>query len=340
MEQQELEERVEEIFERQGFSVERDGNRILAEDDEDKLIAVFSSEEYSARDIAEEVEGDELVFVDEDLSELKDRLENQVSVIREEEEEKDHDLPSYEVIGDIAVINELGDRDREDVIEGIREYNPHVKTILLKKNGLGGEFRVGDYEKLYGDETETTHTEFGCRFRVDPTEVYYSERFSTERDRVVSQVEDGERVLVMFAGVGPFAVMAARNAGAEVMAIEKNPAAVEYMRENVELNSVADSVEVIEGDAADAVPDGKFDRVVMPLPESADEFLDAAFEHVSEGGVIHYYRFIEDENWQQAESEVEEAASAAGRGFEIKERVVCGERGPGVQRVCLDIEVR
>ncbi len=340
MKQQELEKRVKEIFERQGFTVEAEDNRIKASNGEEKSIAVFSSENYSAKDALENAGPEELVFVDEALADVQNGLDNQVSVIHKESKQNEYDLPSYEVIGDIAVINELGNRERETVVEGIREYNPHVKTVLLKKNGLEGEFRVAEYEKLYGDETETVHTEFGCRFRVDPTKVYYSERFSTERDRVVSQIEPGENILVMFAGVGPFAVMAARNARPEkVVAVEKNPAAVDYMRENVELNSVEDIVEVIEGDAAEAVPDGKFDRIIMPLPESADEFLAVAFRHITPGGTVHYYRFIEDENWQEVEEEVEKAAESAGRNFEIIDRVVCGERGPGVSRACIDVKV-
>ncbi|MFB6216740.1 MAG: class I SAM-dependent methyltransferase family protein, partial [Candidatus Aenigmatarchaeota archaeon] len=174
-------------------------------------------------------------------------------------------------------MNDLAGTDRDEAVEGILAHQ-NVKTILLKKGGLKGEYRVGDYEILYGEETETVHKEFGCRFRVDPTKVYFSERFSTERKRVVDQIKDGEKVLVMFAGVGPFAIMAAKLANpGKVVAVEKNPDGAEYLKENAELNKVEDVVEGIEGDVAEVVPElGTFDRIIMPLPESAQEFLPLA----------------------------------------------------------------
>jgi len=41
----------------------------------------------------------------------------------------------------------------------------------------------------------------------------------------------------MFAGVGPFALLLARR-GARVVAIDKNPVAVKYLRENAILNKI------------------------------------------------------------------------------------------------------
>lgn len=230
MKQEELEARVRELFERQGFKVEKDGNQLTASNGKKIVLKVFSSEKYSAEDVSAEKEVK--VFVDEGLEEVKEDLDNDVSIIYNEEEEEDFETPSYEVIGDIAVINDLAGVNRDEAVEGILHHQ-NVKTILLKDEGLSGEFRLGDYEKLYGEETETVHKEFGYRFKVDPTEVYFSERFGTERKRVADQVEDGERVLVMFAGVGPFAMLCSEKAD-EVVAVEKNPAGAEFLKENIE----------------------------------------------------------------------------------------------------------
>lgn len=340
MKQRQLEERVREIFEQQGFEVEETENGFRASGETSFDIEVFSSEKFDFEDVEPEAE-DALVFVDEELSEVASKLENEVSVIKEQDEEE-YDLPSFEIIGDVAIISELVDLSRDEAVEGILKSNPNVETILLKTDPLDGEFRVGSYEKLHGDETETVHREFGCRFKVDLTKVYFSERFSTERKRVVDQIEDGERVLVMFAGVGPFAVMAAKHADpSQVVAVEKNPEAVQYMRENIELNSVGDVVEAYEGDVEDVVPslDGKFDRIVMPLPGMADEFMGLALNSINEEGVIHYYRFMEEGGRESLLDEVEEAASEVDRGAEVRDITVCGERGPSVDRVCLDIRI-
>jgi len=341
MKQKQLEKKVEELFQEQGFDTQWQNGTLVAKSKEEiKEVKVFSSEEYNIESVKANLKGEKLVFVDEELSEVKEKVGNRVSVL-EEDEEDSYDTPSYELIGEIAVINELSEMSEEDAVEAIRNYHPQVKTILLKEEPLSGEFRVGNYRKLYGAQTETVHKEFGCRFKVDPTKVYYSERFSTERNRVVSQIEDGEKVLVMFAGVGPYAVMAAKNANPEkVVAVEKNPEAAEYMRENIELNKVEDVVDVYEGDVEDVVPelDEKFDRIVMPLPGSADEYLDLALDAAAENGLIHYYRFLEDQDWKAIEGELDDLVGD--NDYRIEARNVCGEKGPGIQRVCLDVRIR
>ena len=324
MEQEKLEKKVTEILSREGFEI-RDS--VARKPDVVLELGIYSSERYTEEDI--DFSKDK-IFVDGGLD-----VEDAYTV----EEEKDYDLPSFEIIGDIAIINDLSGRDREDAVEGILAHHD-VKTILLKTEGLSGEFRVGEYEKLYGKETETIHKEHGYRFKVDPTEAYYSERFATERKRVADQVEEGEKVLVMFAGVGPFAVLCAEMAE-KVVAVEKNPEACNYLKENIELNNFEDKIETYCGDVREIVPglDESFDRVVMPLPESAMEFLDVAVDSLNEKWVVYLYSFVEDQNFRPEEKEIEEIMSERGLEYEVIERVRCGYKSPSEDRYCFDIRV-
>ena len=324
MKQEKLEEKVAEILSREGFEIEKG---VAKKPDVELELGIYSSEKYSEEDIDY---SKDKIFVDEGLD-----VEDAYTV----EEEKDYDLPSFEIIGDIAIINDLSGRDREEAVEGILAHHD-VKTILLKTEGLSGEFRVGEYEKLYGEETETIHREHGRRFKVDPTKAYYSERFATERKRVAEQVEKGENILVMFAGVGPFAVLCAQKAD-KVVAVEKNPEACEYLKNNIELNNFEDKIETFCGDVREAVPglDGKFDRVIMPLPESAIKFLDVAVESLNDDGVIHLYSFVEDKDFSPVEEELENVVSKRGREYQIVERARCGYKSPSEDRYCIDVEV-
>jgi tRNA (guanine37-N1)-methyltransferase len=324
MKQEKLEEKVAEILSREGFEIEKG----VAKKPEVKLeIGIYSSEKYSEEDI--DFSKDK-IFVDEGLD---------VGDAYTIEEEKDFDLPSFEIIGDIAIINDLDGRDRDESVEGILSHHD-VKTILLKTEGLSGEFRVGEYETLYGEEKETIHKEHGYQFRVDPTEAYYSERFATERKRVADQVKEGEKVLVMFAGVGPFAVLCAEKAE-KVVAVEKNPEACNYLKENIELNNLEDRVEAYCGDVEEIVPglEEEFDRVVMPLPKSAIQFLDVAAESLKEKGIVHLYSFVEDQDFGPAEKEIEEIMSDRGLEYEVIDRVRCGYKSPFEDRYCFDINV-
>lgn len=324
MEQKKLEKKAAEILEREGFEIKEGVARKPGVELE---LGVYSSQEFSEEDVDY---SKDKIFVDKGLE-----IEDAYTI----EEEKEYDLPSFEIIGDIAIINDLSGRDRDKAVEGILAYH-NVKTILLKTEGLSGEFRVGEYEMLYGEETEAVHREHGNKFKVDPTKAYYSERFATERKRVADQVEEGEKVLVMFAGVGPFAVLCAEKAE-KVVAVEKNPEACNYLKENIELNDLEDKVEAYCEDVNEIVPDleEEFDRVIMPLPGSAIDFLDIALESLNEEGMIHLYSFVEDQNFRPADEEIERIMSERGLEYDIMDKVRCGYKSPSEDRYCLDIRV-
>ncbi len=323
MEQEKLEKKAAEILGREGFKIE---NGVARKPGVELELGIYSSQEFSEEDVDH---SKDKIFVDEGL-----KVEDAYTI----EEEKEYDLPSFEIIGDIAIINDLDGRDRDESVEGILSHHD-VKTILLKTEGLSGEFRVGEYETLYGGETETVHREHGKDFIVDPTKAYYSERFSTERKRVADQVKEGEKVLVMFAGVGPFAVLCAEKAE-KVVAVEKNSEACNYLKENIELNDFEDKIEAFCGDVNEIVPGlEEFDRVIMPLPGSAIEFLDVAVNALKDEGIIHLYSFIEDENYDSVEKNIGKVISSIGLEYEVTDRVRCGYKSPSEDRYCFDIKI-
>ena len=87
-------------------------------------------------------------------------------------------------------------------------------------------------------------TEHGHRFTVDLAGAYFSARLSTERQRILDQVQEGEIILDMFAGVGPFAITLAARA-ALVVAADLNPQAIELMLENLARNRVKNVLPVL-----------------------------------------------------------------------------------------------
>jgi tRNA (guanine37-N1)-methyltransferase len=343
MKQEQIEEKVRELFEEQGFKLEKEGNRFNASQEDLELrLAVFSSESFSEEDVKSSVEDDEKIFVDEALSAVKEKIENQVSVLKEDKDETDLEVPSYERIGDIVVVNELDEISREDAVEAILEHNPGIDSILLKEEQVSGEFRVGGYEKIFGEVTEAIHKEHGTRLKVDPTEMFFSEREGTERKRIFESVEKGEEILVMFAGAGPFPVTIAKNSEAgKIVGVEKNPDAVAYARENIEMNGVADRAEMIQGDVREICPDlGEFDRVLMPSPTNALEFLEEALGCVKDDGVLVVYSVQpKDDLYGEVIDSVEKTAEALDLEVEVLEKRVTADFSPAKRKVAVEFRV-
>lgn len=97
----------------------------------------------------------------------------------------------------------------------------------------------------------------GCRFEFDFSKVYYNPRLSTEHAKLVKTfLRPRDILLDAFAGVGPFAIQAARNQSCFVLASDLNPSAVDALRTNVSLNKLASRVRVSAGDARDRIRAG------------------------------------------------------------------------------------
>ncbi len=134
---------------------------------------------------------------------------------------------SFDIVGDIAVIEDLApelDPHKELVAKALMQIYPRIRTVLLKTGKVEGDFRVPSLAVITGEERfETIHTEHGAKLMVDLSKVYFSPRLATEHYRVASQVQDGEVVVDMFAGLGPFSILIARRTTAKVYSIDINP---------------------------------------------------------------------------------------------------------------------
>jgi len=223
---------------------------------------------------------------------------------------------AFDVIGSreraVAIVElKKGQKPKETAKELMARY-PHVKAVLAKGGPREGVLRIYKLKLLSGSKnTVVTHKEHGLFFKMDPKLMYFSPRESTERQRIADLVKPNERVLVMFSGVGPFGIaIAKKQPTAEVVCVEINKAAVDFANENIKLNS-AWNLKNYCADAHDAHKLGTFDRIIMPLPETAWKFLPAAFKAAKRGAIIHLYGISRQENAADLAVKVNSAAKRA-----------------------------
>src|SRR6266852_2812203 len=135
------------------------------------------------------------------------------------------------------------------------EVHPNVRAVFAKSGEVSGAERIMPLRYIAGENrTYTVHREHGCSFKVDLSKVFFSPRLSAEHQRIAHLVDKGERVVDMFTGVGPFAILIAKRVGdVRVEAIDANPQAIELVRENLRLNKVESKVHAHLGDARNIV---------------------------------------------------------------------------------------
>lgn len=264
-------------------------------------------------------------------------------------EETLHVYSAFDQIGSIVVIK-IPDAisDKKLVIaQAILDNIKTAKSVFAQVSAVQGEFRVRDLEFLAGENTTLTeYREHGCRFRVDVAKTYFSPRLSTERLRIAEMVQDNESIVNMFGGVGTYSIVIARaNTTCSVYSIDSNADAAELCAVNAKLNKVQDRVESICGDAAKVIKNRhseSADRVLMPLPERAREFVNVAVLALKpEGGIVHYFAHVRAENKKASRDLGLADAKAAFSAYKynIKDIRVVREVGPRLYQVVADVTI-
>lgn len=230
-------------------------------------------------------------------------------------------LPSsYDVIGDVIVVklaDELTPYESQ-IAEALLATVKSVRAVFLD-TGVQGELRIRGLKKISGrGESETVHKESGVRLMTDPSLVYFNPRLATERERVASLVADGEVIIDMFAGVAPFGTVICRHANPKaVYSIDLNPECLRFMEENIRMNGIGNMVPMI-GDSAELVKGlPKADRVIMNLPQSADEFLVYALGAAKPGATVHMHKILEHGDLRSFEERIVFDMREAGYGISV-----------------------
>jgi len=258
---------------------------------------------------------------------------------------------SFDIIGSkekaVAIIeipNEERGKEKE-IAKALMEKQKNVKSVLKKQSSRAGKHRIRKYKLIAGEKnTEVLHKEHGYVLKLDPQKVYFSVREGTERQRVARQVKAGELVMVMFAGVGPYAIAIAKNQPdvKKIIAVEMNHDAVVYMKYNIKINKLSHKVYHTLGDVREACKKwyGKCDRIVMPLPLGAESFLDIAVACAKPGAIIHFYSWGSKESlYNAAKKAIDESLKKLNREYKITGRRIVLPYAPGRYKVCVEFKI-
>ena len=302
---------------------------------------IKAEDDFGYIPVSEDIEGYEIVCMH--LEPLKKVAHNFSELLEGEltSEEIENLKTSFDTIGDIVILeipDELYEK-RQIIGEAAHEFTKR-KAIYMKKSAIKGTIRIRDLEFLAGeDDSVTIHKEHGARLKLDVREVYFSPRLATERKRVMESVEDGEKILDMFCGIGPFPIVIARNKNVEITAVDINESAIKYLDENIRMNKLKGSIETYCGDVREVSKsfNCKFDRIIMNLPGLAYSFLDVAVDLIKDGGTINYYEF--SDSYEQGIKRLETACHEAGKTVKITNTRKVKSISPDEWHVAIDGKV-
>ena len=253
---------------------------------------------------------------------------------------------SYDMVGSILVFSDFPkELSKKEKIIGTELLKTHkqIKSVFKKTKKYSGKYRTPKLKLLAGENNkETTHKENNVRLKLNVEKVYFSSRLSEERKRIFQQVKNNEFVLVMFSGAAPYPLVISKNTKAkEIIGIEINQIAHKYALENLKLNKTK-NIKLFLGGVKKILPkiNKKFDRIIMPLPKEAENFLNLAVNKLKKNGVIHLYCFAGENKYDNIIKIINNECKKSKKQCKILNIVKCGQFSPRAYRIGIDFRVK
>ncbi|MCI4355264.1 MAG: methyltransferase domain-containing protein, partial [Thermoplasmata archaeon] len=204
---------------------------------------------------------------------------------------------AFDVVGEVVLIrlpDELLPRS-EEIGRALLEFVPSAR-LVVRDEGVHGWQRTRTLVRLAGDgPARTIHRENGLALEVDLETAYFSPRLGREHALVAGAVRDGESVLDLCAGIGPFSLaIASLGRAREIVAVDANPAAIELLESNRHRLGFDRRIRAVCADLEEFLPSaGVADRVVFNLPREGIKYLTSVGKSVSPAGTLHYYEMTD-----------------------------------------------
>jgi len=213
-------------------------------------------------------------------------------------------LPTkWKRIGNILVVDleNLADDIKGEIAE-VYADELNVKTVI-QKNKVSGELRKPEkVDLLYGTETITEISEYGIKYSLDLSEIMWSPGNTGWRSVLAGPEKvndfysfDKPRTIIdYFAGIGYFALQIARGyPKARIVAVDKNPKAIEYLTTNVKENNI-ENVEIINDDCRNVKL--KADVIHLGYIGNTIDFLEHTHHCLNENGIALFHEAYRN-NW-------------------------------------------
>ena len=268
------------------------------------------------------------------------------TILKERFPEFENILPKgYQRVGDILIVSLHPSliKHEKEIGEIILKNIPNVRVVCRKTGPVKGETKKPQLKVIAGDKnTETIHKEGKCIYKLDVRKVMFSKGNINERHRLQKQVKEGEVIVDLFTGIGYFSVGIAKFCNPKIIyAIDVNPIAIKYLKENIKLNKVEGIIVPILGDCREVVKKlGKVaDRVIMGFLPRTYRFLDSAFSVLKEeGGIIHYHDAFKEEDLFEKPIEILKNV-AEGNGYKLSKILYKGivkSYAPRIYHIVID----
>ena len=202
----------------------------------------------------------------------------------------------WKKIGEVLIVDfDLVPNKDKKIIAETYASELKVKTVI-QKNKVNGELRKPKHTKLlFGADTVTKISEYGLTYNIDLSEIMWSAGNTGWRSALAGpnkvsdfySFENPKIIIDYFAGIGYFALQMAKGyPESKIIAIDKNPKSVEYLKINAKENKI-ENMEIINDDCRNVQTQA--DVIHLGYIGNTADFLEHTHNSLNNNGIAIFH---------------------------------------------------
>ena len=202
----------------------------------------------------------------------------------------------WKKIGEVLIVDfDLVPNKDKKIIAETYASELKVKTVI-QKNKVNGELRKPKHTKLlFGTDTVTKISEYGLTYNIDLSEIMWSPGNTGWRSALAGpdkvsdfySFENPKIIIDYFAGIGYFALQMAKGyPESKIIAIDKNPKSVEYLKINAKENKI-ENMEIINDDCRNVQTQA--DVIHLGYIGNTADFLEHTHNSLNNNGIAIFH---------------------------------------------------
>ena len=202
----------------------------------------------------------------------------------------------WKKIGEVLIVDfDLVPNKDKKIIAETYASELKVKTVI-QKNKVNGELRKPKHTKLlFGTDTVTKISEYGLTYNIDLSEIMWSAGNTGWRSALAGpnkvsdfySFENPKIIIDYFAGIGYFALQMAKGyPESKIIAIDKNPKSVEYLKINAKENKI-ENMEIINDDCRNVQTQA--DVIHLGYIGNTADFLEHTHNSLNNNGIAIFH---------------------------------------------------